>query len=57
MIKPYPGSEQAIKVGCTCPVFDNNYGDGFSKDENGQPLFWVSSNCPIHYKKETQNEE
>ena len=27
---PTPGSDEAIKMGCTCPVMDNAHGKGFS---------------------------
>jgi hypothetical protein len=40
---PNPGSAQAIKQGCTCPVMDNHYGEGFN---NGQ--FWITKGCPLH---------
>lgn len=26
---PTPGSDEAIKIGCTCPVMDNAHGKGF----------------------------
>ena len=42
--KPSPGSNEAIALGCTCPVMDNNHGLG----ENG--AFWISCDCPIHGK-------
>jgi hypothetical protein len=25
---PNPGSDEAVKLGCTCPVEDNKHGDG-----------------------------
>ena len=37
-----PGSKEAIKAGCQCPVLDNNHGKGF----NGQ--FWLNIFCPLH---------
>jgi hypothetical protein len=40
---PNPGSEAAIKMGCICPVIDNNHGKGI---EPG--YFWMNANCPIH---------
>lgn len=45
---PNPGSDEAIKLGCTCPVDDNCNGQGFSGGKNGSKLFWRSSDCPIH---------
>lgn len=41
--KPDPGSPEARKQGCTCPILDNYGGHGL-----GRGLFWISSDCPIH---------
>lgn len=44
-----PGSEEARRAGCTCPVIDNGHGRGSGRvDKNGDPLFWISEICPIH---------
>ena len=44
-----PGSENAVKMGCTCPVMDNAYGKGCGwKDKRGNPMFWRTSGCPLH---------
>uniref|UniRef100_A0A6M3LNG2 Uncharacterized protein n=1 Tax=viral metagenome TaxID=1070528 RepID=A0A6M3LNG2_9ZZZZ len=44
-----PGSDEAIEAGCSCAVLDNEHGAGCGwTGENGQPLFWITSNCPIH---------
>lgn len=43
-----PGSDKAIKAGCRCPVMDNHHGRGFRTDDKGEPLFWISGDCPIH---------
>lgn len=46
---PYPGSNEAIEKGCTCPVLSNNRGKGTGlKDNDGNLLFWKSSDCPLH---------
>ena len=46
-IKPNPGSDEALKLGCTCPVMDNEYGQGcYTVD--GVPMFWISGNCSLH---------
>ena len=45
---PNPGSPEAIKIGCKCPRCDNRHGLGVYEDENGNPLFWISGDCPIH---------
>ena len=41
--KPNPGSDEAIKEGCTCPYLDNNHGKGI-----GNGLFWMNMSCPVH---------
>jgi len=51
MSKPNPGSQEAIDAGCRCPVMDNHYGAGAYNDENGEPLFWINEDCPIHGKE------
>ena len=50
--KPNPGSQEAQDKGCTCAVMDNGYGKGAYMDDKGRPLFWVSSECPMHGQKE-----
>lgn len=44
---PNPGTKEAIKQGCTCPVMDN-------EDRKGTNLFVVSTNCPVHCPKLTR---
>lgn len=45
---PNPGSPEATKAGCTCPVIDNHYGKGVPMGKGGAPLFWQSEKCPLH---------
>jgi len=40
---PNPGSKEAIKRGCTCPIIDNHKGAGITPT-----TFWVSVDCPLH---------
>jgi hypothetical protein len=40
---PNPGSDEAIKQGCICPVMDNAHGRGLGND-----LFWINQKCPVH---------
>ena len=40
---PNPGSDEAIEQGCTCPVMDNNHGEGM-----GEGRFWIASDCKLH---------
>lgn len=45
MNQPNPGSDKAVKQGCTCPILDNGYGD----DELGKTRgFWIRRDCPLH---------
>jgi hypothetical protein len=52
--KPNPGSDVAVKQGCTCPVLDNNRGKGFMI--NGTRMFWYSYNCPVHFPNVDEEE-
>lgn len=43
--KGAPGSDEAIKHGCTCPVLDNAHGAGIF----GLGRDWyISGDCPVH---------
>lgn len=46
MNNPKPGSDEALKHGCTCPVVDNAHGKGIPHGD--EVLFWVDADCPIH---------
>lgn len=46
---PNPGSDAAVAAGCTCPRMDNGRGRG-AYGTTG--LFWYSSGCPVHAKRE-----
>lgn len=48
-----PGSDSAIKAGCTCPIMDNCRGKGAYKKPDGTPVFWYNKECPIHGKAES----
>lgn len=43
--QPSPGSPDATRAGCTCPVIDNHYGRGIGGD--GQ-TYWINGDCPLH---------
>ena len=47
-----PGSDDARREGCTCPVIDNARGKGAGVDDDGHPLFWYSDECPYHSPRE-----
>ena len=42
---PDPGTEEAIKMGCICPVMDNEYGRGWMGQEG---VFIFNMGCPVH---------
>jgi len=41
-MKPNPGSEEAGKLGCLCPILDNEYGRGSGGE------FVIRLDCPLH---------
>lgn len=50
---PPPGSKEAIALGCLCPELDNGRGKGSGHiDSEGNPMFWISFDCPVHMKEE-----
>lgn len=53
-----PGSPEAVKDGCTCPIMDNNRGSGRPDPRNPKDpdltQFWVSGDCPLHAPKLTR---
>jgi hypothetical protein len=50
--KPFPGSPDAIKAGCTCPIYDNKKGEGaWINTATKEPMFWVSDTCSLHAAK------
>ena len=50
--KPNPGSSEAIKAGCTCPVMDNRNGNGVYTELDGTVVFVMTIGCPVHDKRE-----
>lgn len=49
-----PGSSEAVKRGCTCPVLDNGHGRGYMggvRDKDGNLVFVTRADCPIHGEK------
>ena len=48
---PNPGSPEAVKEGCTCPVEKNRNGDGFMLHSDGQAIFVIELSCPIHGRR------
>lgn len=52
MTPPNPGSDDAVRDGCTCPILDNNRGRG-RKDGT----FWITEHCPLHDRREPVRDE
>ncbi len=48
---PYPGSDEAIERGCTCPVIDNGHGK-MERYVDGERVWWIDSECPLHGMRE-----
>lgn len=48
-MKPNPGSDEAIKMGCKCPVLDNAHGKGCGWPAEGV-AFWINEHCELHGK-------
>lgn len=44
---PAPGSDEAVKLGCRCPILDNNHGKGAFDGPDGKPMFWYTDDCPL----------
>ena len=44
---PTPGSDEALDLGCRCPVLDNAHGKGFPWGDTN-PAFWIAEDCPLH---------
>ena len=49
---PNPGSKEAIKKGCKCPILDNRNGLGMYIDLKGCRVFVFNKECKFHSKKE-----
>ena len=49
---PNPGSDDAIRAGCTCPVLDNAHGRGSMYGTKDAPVFIYAADCPLHTRKE-----
>lgn len=42
---PNPGSDDALKLGCSCPVLDNGHGYGYGGMKG---VFAWDMSCPLH---------
>lgn len=44
-----PGSDEAVKLGCICPIVDNAHGKGYIPATATEPAgFIISLGCPVH---------
>jgi hypothetical protein len=48
---PNPGSDEALDMGCSCPVLDNHHGKGFPWPSSQSPSFWINETCKLHNKE------
>lgn len=55
--KPNPGSNEAVDLGCTCPVLDNEHGRGFPYPDIEEPVFWITAGCPLHDQEEENDDQ
>lgn len=46
--QPNPGSPEAVKLGCICPVIGNQHGKGIGTGGT----FWTDGKCPLHNRDE-----
>lgn len=53
MNTPNPGSDEAVKQGCTCPVIDNGHGNPELGETRG---FYYTVGCPLHDEHPTLKE-
>lgn len=59
MSNPNPGSAEAVKNGCLCPVIDNAGGHGYmggARDRHGETVFVMREDCPLHGNKDNDND-
>jgi hypothetical protein len=42
---PNPGSDEAVDLGCSCPIMDNSYGEGYMEMEG---VFVYNVGCSLH---------
>ena len=54
---PNPGSKEAQAMDCTCPVLDNNHGNGFPYGMGTEPCFYINAECPIHVKPRVRRDK
>ena len=47
---PNPGSPDAELQGCKCPILDNYSGTGCGRGADGNAMFWINADCPMHGK-------
>lgn len=50
---PTPGSDEALNMGCKCPVLDNNRGTVAPWPPDG---WWMNGECELHSPR-LENEE
>ena len=48
VLVPTPGSNEARRQGCLCPVIENAYGAGYLLDRESKPIYVIHNHCPLH---------
>jgi len=43
-----PGTQEALDVGCLCPILDNSHGKGYMGLGEERGLYVYNGECPIH---------
>lgn len=53
---PTPGSDEARRLACCCPVMDNARGRGAWGTSGPDAVFWINSACVLHAKQSAEAE-
>ena len=51
---PSPGSPEAVKLGCLCPVLDNHHGSGYMGIKG---IYVYSGGCSLHNVSRSYEEQ
>lgn len=55
--RPNPGSDEALDLGCRCPVLDNANGRGAWGSSGEDAVFWINGDCPLHGKERRKSDD
>lgn len=57
---PNPGSDEALAMGCKCPVYDNGHGLGYLggvRNDKGAIVFVITEGCPLHWRSDEEADD